>query len=115
MMQDLLAMLRAGGTDAGARFYLNVAPDAVDRPYGVCQRVFFNSENVLSGSSGLNNSRVQIDVYGATYAAVDALSSQVDALMSAWPVQNVSIGGQDLYEPEVKLHRVQVDYSIWHA
>lgn len=107
-------MLRAGGTDAGARVYPVVAPDGVAKPYAVCQRVVFNSENVLSGSSGLTNTRMQVDSYAQTNAGADALASQIDALMAAWTKRNSSLGGQDLYESDTKLHRVQSDYSIWH-
>ena len=42
------------------------------------------------------------------------LPVQVDALMSAWSVQNVSIQLQDFFEDQVKLFRISHDYSLWH-
>lgn len=113
-MQQLQAMLVAGATNAGARVAPLTGQANWQRPYIVLQRVSFNSENVLSGSSGLANTRVQIDVYGATYSDVATLAAQVDALMSAWSVQNVSSHAQDFYESDVQLFRMALDYSIWH-
>lgn len=111
---QLLALLN-GNTDALARIYPQVAPDAPTTPYIVYQRVSANSENVLSGSTGLINTRVQIDCYATTYVEVQALAAQVDALMSGWSVQNVSNPAQDAFEPDVRLHRVILDYSVWHT
>jgi hypothetical protein len=114
MYQDLLALLRAGGTAAGQRIYMVVAPQGVQRPYVVMQRVSFNEENTLSGSSGLTNTRMQIDAYALTHGEASAISDAIAVLIDAWPLQTVSLGGQDLYEPDVTLHRIQTDYSIWH-
>lgn len=111
---QLLAQL-AGATAAGARIYPLTAPDDVDKPYITYQRISANSENVLSGSTGLINTRMQLDMYADTYVAAQALADAVDALMASWTVQNVSLSSQDFYEDVVKLHRVSNDYSIWHS
>ena len=115
MQETLTALLKAGSTDAGVRVYPVIASQGVTRPYIIYQRITANSENVLSGNAGLVNTRLQIDAYADTYAAVQALAMQIDALMGGWSIQNVSLGVQDLYEPDVKLHRVQADYSVWHS
>jgi hypothetical protein len=114
MLTDWVAMISAGATDAAARIYPQIAPDMPTSPYIVYQRVSANSENVLSGATGLINTRLQIDVYAQTYLAALALAAQVDALMGAWAVQNVSNPSQDVFEPDVRLYRVILDYSIWH-
>jgi hypothetical protein len=113
IQQQLFALL-SGATAAGIRVYPLTAPAAVVKPYIVYQRISYNSENVLDGSSGLANTKMQIDVYDLTYGGVVALSAQVDALMSSWAVQNVSNNATDLYESDVMLHRMTCDYSIWH-
>lgn len=112
-MTQQLAALLTGATDAGAAVYPVIAPDLVAKPYIVYQRVSVNSENVLSGNSGLVNSRVQIDVYATTFAQVVTIAAQIDALMAGWSVQNVSVLSQDGYEDAVKLFRITTDYSIW--
>lgn len=115
MTEVLTAYLKAGATAAGTRIFPVIAAEGTDKPYLVYQRITANDENVLSGDSGLINTRLQLDAYGSTYAAAQALAAQVDALMAAWLVQNVSVGAQDFYEQDTKLHRVQADYSIWHS
>jgi hypothetical protein len=115
MVQDLTALLKAGPTDAGARVYPLLAPDQVAKPYIVYQRVFSNDEKVLSGATGLFNTRMQLSIFAASYAAAQTLAAQVDGLMSGWATQNVSLGAQDLYESDEQLYRVQADYSIWHT
>ena len=113
-IQQQLAALLSGATAAGARVYPMTAPDGVLKPYITYQRISANSENVLSGASGLTNTRMQIDVYASTYGEACAIASEVAALMAAWSVQNVSVLSQDFYEDPVKLFRVSSDYSIWH-
>ncbi len=115
IQEQLVALITAGATGVGGRLYALTAPDLVTTPYSVYTRVFFNSENVLSGNSGLVNTRMQIDVYSKTAAEAAAIATQIDALMAGWSVQNVSLPGQDFYEPTVKLYRVLLEYSIWHG
>ena len=111
--QQVLTLL-ISATAAGVRVYPLTAPDGVAKPYITYQRISSNSENVLSGSSGLTNTRVQIDVYATTYAQATSISAQVEVLMSAWAVQNVSVLLQDFFEDQVKLFRISHDYSLWH-
>ncbi len=113
-VQEQLLFLLTGATAAGARVYPMTAPDAVASPYITYQRISSNTENVMSGDSGLTNTRMQIDVYATTYAQATSIAAQINALMAAWSVQNVSIGSQDFYEDPVQLFRVSSDYSIWH-
>lgn len=115
IQQQLAALITGGLTGVGARFYPLTAPDQVVRPYATYQRVSANSENSLSGNTGLINTRMQIDVYADTYSQAQSIAAQIDALMSGWAVQNTSQGAQDLYEDAVKLHRVNLDFSIWHT
>lgn len=114
-IQEQLLALLLGTTAAAGRVYPMTAPDGVAKPYIAYQRISANSENILFGSSGLINTRMQIDVYSNTYAEANTIAAQVDALMSAWTVQNVSLSAQDFYEDVVKLFRVSTDYSIWHS
>jgi hypothetical protein len=115
MLYTQLLTLLNGNTAALTRIYPQIAPDGpVTTPYIVYQRISANSENVLSGSTGLINTRLQIDCYAKTYVDALALAAQVDTLMSGWSVQNVSNPAQDAFEPDVRLHRVILDYSVWH-
>jgi outer membrane murein-binding lipoprotein Lpp len=110
-----LETLLNGATDAADRIYPNAAPSKPGRPYIICLRAAANSENVLAGNANLINTRMQIDCYADTYAAVQTLAAQIDALMRGWTLQNVSYPAQDQFEPDVRLHRVILEYSIWHT
>jgi hypothetical protein len=114
-MQELFVTLVQNATDAQDRVYPQIAPDNVERPYIVYQRVTQNVENVLSGRTGLTNTRLQVDVYASTYAQAQQIATVVAGLMEGWALPNVQILAQDIYESDVKLHRVMADYSIWHT
>lgn len=114
-MQEQLETLLNNATSALDQVFPNVAPSKPGRPYIVYTRVSANSNNVLSGNSGLINTRMQIDVYADSYAQAQTVAGQVDTLMRGWTLQNVSYPAQDQYEADVRLHRVILDYSIWHT
>ena len=84
IQQQLVALL-SGATDAGSRVY-PPAPEQPLRPYITYQRISASSENVLSGSSGLINTRMQIDVYATTYEQAQTIAAQqklLDVLMES--------------------------------
>ena len=85
-------------------------------PYIVYARVISPVENVLAGNGNppINQTRMQIDVYAQSYASAQATAASVITAMQGWTKQNVSHGAQDLYEADTRLHRVLLDYSIWH-
>ena len=64
VIESMVAMLVSGNTTAAGRVYPLVGPDVTVRPYIVFQRITANDENVLSGVSGLLNTRMQIDCFG---------------------------------------------------
>ncbi len=114
-MQELFLALVQTATDAQDRVYPQIAPDNVQRPYIVYQRVTENVENTLAGRTGLTNTRLQVDVYASTYAQAQQIAAAVADLMAGWALPNVQILARDIYESDVKLHRVMADYSIWHT
>ena len=67
----------------------------------------------LDGPTGLENRRMQVDVWGATYGEVKALEVTVKSTMAASTITNVPLSTMDLHEPETNLFRVTMDYSIW--
>lgn len=75
------------------------------------QRVTSTPVVSLQGSSGLDNVRVQIDCWARTYKEVKALAAEVRLVMQsigALPATDV-----DDYEPETKLYRVIMDFTMW--
>jgi hypothetical protein len=113
-MLESFVTLVSGATVAGERIYPQVAPDGVVRPFIVYQRINTNTENVLSGSTGLRNTRLQVDVFATTYVQAQQITTAIENLMGSWSTPNVCVVSQDFYEDEVKLYRVMTDFSIWH-
>jgi hypothetical protein len=114
MLAQLFTLLN-GATGAGSNVFPQISPDGTVSPYITYSRISAQSNNVLSGTTSLINTRVQIDVYANTYALAQSIATQVDGLMASWVFQNVSNPQQDIYEAEVRLFRVLLDYSVWHS
>lgn len=90
-----------------------VAPQNTEYPYATYQRVANTVNNVLSGPPSVDNVRIQIDVWARSYADAQALAQSIIAAMQAWSVQNVLISNYDLYEQDVQVFRVLLEFSIW--
>ena len=98
----------------GGRMYPNVAPNNVQKPYLVYMRVSSQPENTLADGVPIENTRVQIDCFDTTYAAVVALAESVKAALRASEITSLLILEQDQFEPDAQLHRVILDFSLWH-
>jgi hypothetical protein len=97
------------------RLYPLVAPSPVTLPYGVYQVISQVPSNVLSDTPGLYNTRLQIDVFTRLYSEAQTLKASIrTAMASSFGHKAKEIASQDLYEEEAKLHRVSMDWSVWH-
>lgn len=90
-----------------------VAPQGIALPYVTYQRVASTVHNVLSGPPSIDNARIQVDVWASAYADVQTLAQSIIQAMQAWSVQNVLLSNYDLYEQDVKVFRVLLEFSIW--
>jgi len=99
----------------GNRCHPGVAPDKPTTPYVVYTRIASSPENTLADGQPIQQTRLQVDTYASTYAQAQATAQAVEAAMLGGFAQITLQLEQDLYEAEVKLHRVSQDYSIWHA
>jgi hypothetical protein len=112
------------------RVYPNKAPQGVDRPFVVCRRT--SGAPVLTYNMGprlLAGRRVQVDCYGDSYAAADALGVAVAAALNGFAglVASPAVyvrgallqDASDDYEPpvhadEAGIHRVSLDFLVWN-
>lgn len=94
-----------------------IAPQGTPLPYVTYQRITSNVNNVLSGPPSIDNVRMQVDVWADVasggYARAQSLAQSIIAAMQAWPVQNVLLNNYDLYEQDVQVFRVLLEFSIW--
>lgn len=75
------------------------------------------------GKPGLSMTRFQIDCYGSTYAAADAVAEAVRGALQGYQgtlsgsvvAQNISVvDTTDIYEDETLESRISLDVEIWH-
>ena len=99
---------------AGGRVFPNLAPNDVQTPYLVYLRVASVPENTLADGVPIDNTRVQIDCFDTTYAAALTLAESVKAALRASNITFVLLMEQDQFEFDALLHRVILDFSIWH-
>ena len=71
-------------------------------------------ENTLADGVPVENTRFQIDCLDTTYAAVIALAEVVKTAMRVSNLTSLLLLEQDQYEPDALLHRVILDFSVWH-
>ena len=106
-LQTLLNALAAGGA------HQDIARQGATAPYLVWLLVASPTNNSLQGASNVQNTRIQVDCYAASQAARQTLADVVVAAMAASSLSNVRLSSQNLYEPEVKLFRTMLEFSIW--
>ena len=99
----------------GDRLFPVRAPQAVKMPYGVYQRISGGQQNGLSGYLTLENPRIQIDVYSTSYSQVKTLAGNIHTQMeTSTGFKNTLISDSDLFEDELNVYRITMDYSCWH-
>lgn len=95
------------------RCYPLQMPQEPTYPAIVYSRIASEPQNRLEGGASLDQVRVQIDCYATTYEGAKTLSASVRSAM-----ESASLGATlqldlDLYEPEVKVYRVTMDFYVW--
>lgn len=96
------------------RAYPQIMPQGGTFPAVTFSRISASPVNSLSGFSGLDNGRFQVDVWGETYLGAKQVAGQVKAAMeSAATFKAVRAGERDLYESNGELHRIILDFSAW--
>lgn len=104
----------AGITGITTRIYPEFVPEAAAFPALSYSRVSGLRVNQLSGYSGEENPRIQIDCWATTYEAAKNLSTAVHTAMEAAPnFKALLISDMDLSEQELGLYRVSMDFSCW--
>lgn len=112
MIQEHLVALLSPLVSGGV--FPNIAPASVAAPYIVYSVVASSPESVMSGPPSIKNTRFQVDCYSPSYLAVQTLATQVEDAMATWVIQNVPLMKMDRIDSDANLHRVILDFSVWH-
>jgi len=111
IQSDIYGLL---GTTFGGRLYPMIAPYKPTAPFGVYTRVSTVPASI-HGVGGLQESRIQIDIYADTYAAALTLANTVKTnVQASLNLASVSLSDADEYEPDTKFYRVILEFTFWH-
>lgn len=112
--QTVYAALTTGSplpTAAGIRVYPVMMPQNPTLPAITYSRVSGVPIVSLDGMSGLDCVRLQIDCWASTYLAAKNLATQVRTEMAT--LNALLLLDVDGYEPDEKVYRVTMDFSLW--
>lgn len=99
------------------QIYPMVVPDSAIKktPYIVYQVISAQPQNTLSGTTGHEWVRVQIDVYHKSYDAAVQLAHDVVHAIDSNVQLSIYDGTQQLYEHDEQLFRQSIDYEFWQT
>ncbi len=99
----------------GGRVFPLVLDQGCQFPAVSFLRVSGGKQFGLSGYSGLEGSRIQVDCWATTYKQAKALAAAVSTAMRAATTFRVSaVNDRDLFEDAQNLYRVSIDFTCWH-
>lgn len=98
----------------GRVFQLIRRETATDKrvPYIVYTPIFSTPETAINGYTGHDWTRVQIDIYGNDYDALDALTNQVITAIDSNIKPSYLTSRQQLYDADGDLFRQSIDYEF---
>lgn len=119
----LLADPTVSGLVGGERIHPVLLPQGVTQPSVTYRRISGQGVHGTSGRLNLNGPRIQIDAYArdadeATELA-DAIRDRIDGHRGA--TGSVRFKGiffaneRDMFDPDVKMHRVSRNYFVWFS
>jgi len=99
-----------------SRLYPIKLPQKPTYPLIKYQRVTNEHINSLTGSSGLNKSRYQFDIYSETHSAAGDIADQLALAMASGSYQSILLSTADLdFDDNAEKYRITIDYSVWHT
>ncbi len=105
-------------TNVSNRVYPVLAPSGATLPYIVYRLVSPGRIYSHKGFGNLSQSRFQISVFSNTYDSAKATAKQVKDSIEGWEASGVSstflASEMDLYEKDVKIYHISLDFIIWH-
>lgn len=113
--QTIYTALTTGSplTAAGTRVYPMLMPQNPTYPALTYQRIASAPVASLDGMSNLDRVRMQVDCWALTYLAAKNLAAQVRAELTL--INALLLLELDDYEPNEKVYRVTMDFSLWQA
>lgn len=109
----------------GQRIYPVLAPQDIEAPYVVINKISGPRNHSMGGSSHLVNPRFQFSCFATTYAVAKQVSGLIQTVLQGYSgtlggVGGVAVNGcfyedeTDMYEDDTKLFHVALDFKLWH-
>jgi len=99
----------------GTRLYPMRIPQNGSLPAAVYQRISAVPVTSMDGDSGLDDIRIQISCWAATYAQAVDLASKIRTAINSSSLKSRTNGIIDNEDPETKNYGVIQDFSMWIA
>lgn len=103
---------------AGGRIFPSVVPQGQTFPAIVYQRDSSRFLRTFDGHNAFTRTGVQVDCYAKTVLAAAQLAASVKSTLidyAARPINLIALNNEfDLFEPDTELHRVLLQFSVWH-
>ena len=100
-------------TLVGNRCYPLVMPQNPTLPAIVYQRIASAPSNTLATPPTIDQVRLQIDSYAATYSEAKSTALSVRNAMESATFKATLQSDDDSYEPETRLYRVSMDFYVY--
>lgn len=100
--------------DGTFRCYPDVGPAGAVRPYVTYQQVGGQSPNILQNVIGIQNSRIQINVWADNRLDASNLLQSIATILTNATYQGVSLGAPvSTFEFDTRLYGARQDFSMW--
>ncbi|MEN6474136.1 MAG: DUF3168 domain-containing protein [Syntrophaceae bacterium] len=99
---------------ASTRIYPVLLPQDPTLPAITYQRISNDPQNTMGGHGDLYNPRIQIDAWARSYSEIKSLELAIrTAMEAASAFSALEMSDQDLYEPDMEIYRISIDFSCW--
>jgi len=117
--ETVYTILTASSPIVSIRVFPSVVPQGQTFPAITYSRDSTRFLQTFDGHNSLVESSFQIDCYAYTVAEAETLAASVKSTMLGYatsPVNQIRIDNWlSLFEPETELHRVLLQFTIWHV
>lgn len=97
----------------GERCYPLTMPQSPTYPAIVYARQASTPQYRLEGGASLTQVRMEVSCFARTYDEVKSLADDARLAMEGAGFKGTLIFDMDVYEPDVKLYQVMMDFYVW--
>lgn len=112
VVDDILDVLQTAAP-AGGVWYATNTQTPPTYPYATFIRITSQATNDLQGKANLQNTNVQLDVFGRSQTEAMTAHAALEAALLGGSLTIVALSSTDMYEGEVRAYRISSDWSVW--